>query len=142
MTRAIARLVWGSALVLPLAFLAVAATRRGPGAIPVAAPPLLLWSAIAASFAAIALAHALPPRLGPSRAGREATVLTRLAVAWALCEGAALFPAVAWMVTGDARLLGVFGVDLLAIVTLFPSERRLAALVPGDGPDEPGDRWR
>jgi hypothetical protein len=130
-TRRAATLAWGSMLVVPFFFLALADSARWSGAPSAAAP--LFWVTVAVSALNVVLSRALPPRLGPFRAGREATAFGRLLVAWALCEAAALFPLVAWIVCGDPRLIGVFGADLLALVLLYPSDARWASLAPEDG---------
>ncbi len=132
-TRRSATLVWGSMLVVPFFFMALADTARWRGGRP-DATALLFWLTVAVSALNIVLSRALPPRLGPFRAGREATVFARLLVAWALCESAALFPLVAWIVSGDPRLIGVFGVDLLALLLLFPSDQRWESLAPALDP--------
>jgi len=95
------------------------------------------WLTVVASAFNIALSRLLPPRLGPFRTGREATAFTRLVVAWALCEAAALFPLVVWIVSGDPRLLGVCAVDLIALLTLYPSDARWESLSP---PESTGSR--
>jgi hypothetical protein len=128
-TRRAATLVWGSMLVVPFFFMALAdASRQGGGRREATA--LLFWLTVGTSAALIALSRALPARLGPFRAGSAATAFSRLVVAWSLCEAAALFPLVAWIVTGDPRLIGVFGVDLLALVLLYPSDPRWQSLLP------------
>jgi hypothetical protein len=121
-TRRVAVLVWGAMLVVPFFFMALADVAR--------------WGddGAGATSLHIVLSRALPARLGPFRAGREATAFARLLVAWTLCEAAALFPLVAWIVTGDPRLIGVFGVDLLALVLLFPSVHRWESLLPVHDP--------
>jgi hypothetical protein len=129
-TRGAATAAWGSMVVLPFFFMAVADSARWGAARPETTTPLF-WLSVAVSVVAIAASRVLPPRLGPFRAGVEATAFTRLLVAWALCEAAALFPLVAWIVAGDHRLIGVFGVDVLALVLLFPSDHRWASLRPG-----------
>jgi len=131
-TRRAAALVWGSMLVVPFFFMALADVARwgGRGA---GATALLFWLTVGTSALLIVASRALPERLGPFRAGREATAFARLLVAWALCEAAALFPLVAWIVTGDPRLIGVFGVDLLALVLLYPSDHRWESLAPPSG---------
>jgi len=135
-SRRAALFVWGSMVVTPLAFMAVAATKRW-GHDPRDVAGFLFWLTVLASAFNIALSRLLPPRLGPVRAGREATAFTRLAVGWALCEAAALFPLVVWIVSGDPRLLGVCAVDLLALVTLYPSDARWESLSP---PETTGSR--
>ncbi len=129
MGRRAALVVWAAMLVTPLAFMAVAATQRwGLDTRDVAG--LLFWLAVGASAFNIALSRFLPPRLGPFRAGSEATAFTRLLVGWALCEAAALFPLVVWIVSGDPRLLGVCLVNLIALLTLYPSDARWEDLTP------------
>jgi len=134
--RRAAIFVWGSLLVVPFFFMAMADLFRWGNARPELVD-LLFWLTVAASAFNIALSRFLPPRLGPFRAGREATAFTRLVVAWALCEAAALFPLVVWIVSGDMRLLGVCVVDLLALVILFPSDARWESLSP---PETTGSR--
>jgi hypothetical protein len=132
-TRRVALLVWGAMLVVPFFFLALADVARwgGDGA---GATSLLFWLTVVVSALHIVLSRTLPARLGPFRAGREATAFARLLVAWVLCEAAALFPLVAWIVTGDPRLIGVFAVDLLALLLLYPSDHRWASLQPAHEP--------
>lgn len=137
MTRRAATFVWASMLVLPFFFLALADATRWGSAKP-STTTLLFWLAIAISVLNLTLSRTLPPRLGSLRAGREATAFTRLMVAWLLCEAAALFPLVTWIVTGDPRLIGVFGVDLLALLLLYPSDHRWRSLRPGLAPATPG----
>jgi hypothetical protein len=58
-------------------------------------------------------------------------------VAWAILEGAALFPLVALLVTGSPFLFALTAVALAALVALFPSEARWASHavqpIEGDG---------
>ncbi len=137
MNRSVALLVWTSTLVVPLFFGAVAEAVRGDAPhLPVNG--VLFWVTLFTSAACIAMAHVLPTRIRTIPAGREATAFIRLVSGWALCEGAALFPLVAWIVTDDPRLLGVCAVDLLALVTLFPSELRWESMLPGEPPPA---RW-
>jgi hypothetical protein len=49
---------------------------------------------------------------------------TRLVVAWGILEGAALFPLVAKLVTGDPLLYALSAGALAAQLSLFPSEAR------------------
>jgi hypothetical protein len=132
-TRTAATLVWAALLVVPFAFLAVAISSPRPGGAP-ELTALLFWVAILVSAMNIALSRSLPQRLGATRAGREAAALARLLVAWALCSAAALSPLVAYIMTRDPRLIGVFGVDLLALVTLYPSDQRWASVMPETAP--------
>jgi len=132
-TRRAATLAWGAMLVVPFLFLAVAATARWRVG-PPDAVALLFWATVALSLVNVTFSRVLPPRLGPFRAGREATAFGRLLVAWALCESAAMFPLVAWIISGDTRLIGVFGADLLALVLLYPSDHRWASLAPDHDP--------
>jgi hypothetical protein len=131
MKRTAARLVWGSTLVIPVSFAAVASSFRWEGGQPESRSGFF-WISVLVSALCVALARVLPPRIRQVPAGREATAFIRLVVAWALCEGAALLPLVAWMLTDDPRLLAVCAVDLLALVMLYPSAARWASLVPDD----------
>ena len=131
MNRTLALLVWSSTLLVPLFFGGVAEAVRGD------APHLphngvLFWVTLVTSAVCIVLAQVVPPRVPAVPAGREATAFIRLVSGWALLEGAALFPLVAWIVTDDPRLLGVCAVDLLALVQLFPSEQRWERMLPGE----------
>jgi len=130
MTRRIATLLWAALLVVPIAFLGVATTleRHAPSTEHGA---LLLWIAVIASAFNVALSRVLPPRLeAVRRGGREAVTLTRFLVGWALCEAAALFPVVAYVVTHDPRLVLVLALDMAALVFLYPSDRRWKRLAP------------
>jgi hypothetical protein len=137
MNRKAAELVWISTLVVPFFFGAVAESARwGNDHLPESG--LFFWITVLVSALCITLAHVIPARIRPLPSGREATAFIRLACAWALCEGAAFFPLVAWILTDDPRLIGVCGVDLLALVLLYPSEHRWESLLPGE--PTPG-RW-
>jgi drug/metabolite transporter (DMT)-like permease len=128
--RRVARVVWTSLVFLPVAFLAVAFAVRPGGSESPALTALLFWIAITGSAFDIALSRLLPPGLGSASTSADTVTFTRLLVAWALCEAAALFPLVAFIVTRDPRLLGVFAVDLLALVLLYPSDLRWESLAP------------
>jgi hypothetical protein len=139
MTRRTATFIWTALLFVPLAFMAVAFT------VPQAQAPRLtvpaFWLAVGASALNVVLSRVLPPQLGPARASdRDAVAFTRMIVALALSEAAAIAPLVAYMVTRDPRLLGVLALDLLALVVLFPSEGRWASLLPepNGAPQGPG----
>jgi hypothetical protein len=128
--RSVARLVWASTLVVPVFFAAVAeAVRWGKAHLPES--QLLFWLTVATSAACIVLARVLPPRIRPVAAGPEATAFIRLVCGWALCEGAALFPLVVWILTDDGHLLVVWAVDLLALLVLYPSPARWRRMLPG-----------
>ncbi len=130
MTRRIATLLWAALLVVPIAFLGVAVTLENH-------PPytehgaLLLGIAVVASAFNVALSRVLPPRLEAiRRGGRDVVTLTRFLVGWALCEAAALFPLVAYLVSHDPRLVVVLALDMAALVLLYPSDRRWNRLAP------------
>ncbi len=129
MSRRAATAVWAAMLVVPFFFLAVADTARWGAARP-GTVALLFWLSVGVSVLNVVLSRVLPARLGPFHTGAEATAFTRLLIGWALCEAAALFPLVAWIVSGDPRLIGVFGVDLIALVLLFPRDHRWSSLRP------------
>jgi hypothetical protein len=123
--------LWAAMLVVPFAFLAMS---RAVASVP-SSPELtglFFWIAVGASAFAVILSRVLPLRLGVARAGPEATILSRLAVAWALCEAAILFPVLARLLTGDPRLLGVFAVDMIALVLLYPSDAYIQSLAPSE----------
>jgi hypothetical protein len=130
--RAVAVLIWAAHLALLAVFLGVvfALPPRHDPSIP---PALLLVLAFATSVLGIACSRLLPPRIGARQAGglREAVALTRLIIGWSLCEGVAIFPLVAFLLVRDGRLLAVLAVDVVALLSLFPSVERWAALSVG-----------
>jgi hypothetical protein len=133
-SRRAATAIWAAMLVVPICFMAVASTARWGAAEPGTAA-LLFWVSVVVSVFTLTLAVRLPPRLGPFRAGPAATAFARLVVGWSLCEAAAFFPLIAWIVSGDARLVGESALDLCALGLLFPSDRRWASLLPpSEGP--------
>jgi hypothetical protein len=134
MTRRAAAVMWGSMLLVPLFFLALAGTMRWPHP-HVASAEALFWATVVSSAVEVGLSRVLPPRLRLRQLGPEATAFTRLLVAWALCEAAAFFPVVAWIVTDDPRLIAVCILGLLALALLYPGDRRWARLSPR--PDAP-----
>ncbi len=135
MTRRTAAFLWAALLVVPFAFLAVAISLTEDHSAPGLALPILVVAAVA-SAVNVALAWTLPQRLGPERAQeRDAVAFGRALVSFALCEAAALAPVVAHIVTHDARLLAVLAADVAALVLLYPSHRRWAALLPRDESD-------
>jgi len=123
--RRAALLVWTAMLAFLLAFLAMELALDLPRLAADAPRGLLLGLAAATSMLGIALSRLLPLRIPARQAGGgpAALALLRLVVAWALCEGAALFALAAHLLTHDDRLLGIFAVDLLALATLYPGER-------------------
>ncbi len=128
-SRRAATFVWASMLVLPLAFAWVAfGVRDAPDAGGLAAT--LFWIAAAVSAVNLVLSRALPPRLRQGSSDPAAVAFTRLLVAWALCEAAALAPVVAFILTRDPRLLGLLGVDLLALALLYPGDARWESVLP------------
>jgi hypothetical protein len=131
MNRKAATLVWLSTLVIPV-FFGVMAEAVRPGSSRLPESGLFFWLSVLVSAACIALAQVLPARIRPVPAGREATAFIRLVSGWALCEGAAFLALLAWTLTDDPRQMGVCAVDLLALVTLFPSEPRWASVLPGE----------
>jgi hypothetical protein len=135
MNRNVARLVWASTLVVPIFFAAVAETVRW-GKVHLPESQLLFWLTVVTSVACIVLSRMLPPRIRPIPAGPEATAFVRLVSGWALCEGAALFPLVIWILTNDGHLLLVCAVDLLALLLLYPSPARWNRLLPGGASPE------
>jgi hypothetical protein len=132
-TRRVALAVWSSSLVVPFAFLALADEARWRGQCPAPAGAVF-WISTAVTALAVTLSRLLPARLPPFLAGREASAFSRLLLGWALCEAGAFFPLVSWIVSGDSRLVGVFGVALLALVLLYPSDHRWESLAPSHDP--------
>jgi hypothetical protein len=128
LTRRAATFVWASMLVVPFAFMAIVFQATVPELPELTAP--LFWAAIAVSALNVTLSRLLPPRLAGASSDPAALAFTRLLVAWALCEAAALAPLVAFILTRDPRLLGVLGVDLLALVLLYPTDARWESVTP------------
>jgi hypothetical protein len=140
LTRKAALAIWWALVLLPLAFLVVILGLEGEPQSP-ELRPLFFWLAVGASVLDVVLSRVLAPRVGSTTTSDpEALAFTRLLLGWALCEAAALFPLVAYLITGDARLLGVFAVDLLALVLLFPSAGRIESLMPSLGGAPPAGR--
>jgi len=120
--RRIAAAVWAAMLTLPLLLLGVVlAVEREPS--PAAPRDLLLGLAVATSALGVFLSRTLPQRISSRQAGGPpaANAFTRLLVAWALCEGVAIFPLLAHILVHDHRLLAVYAVDLAALALLYPS---------------------
>jgi hypothetical protein len=136
-SRRTAVAVWAATFATPLLLAAVA---LGAGLRP-EAPQLravFLFLASAVAGLGILMARALPPRIGARPGAPAATAFVRSLAAWAILEGAALFPVVAFLVTGDAWLLLVAGAVLAVHASLFPGENRWRALGgPADGAGAP-----
>jgi hypothetical protein len=126
----VAQFVWAALLVVPILFLGVVVALGRPSHELASAPPdLLLALAIATSAIGVGLSRVVPPRIPPRQGAlaEDLTALTRLVVAWSLCEAVAIFPIVAFLVTRQALLLPVLALDLLALVLLYPSPARWEA---------------
>lgn len=127
----IALFVWASMVVMLLLFLAVVMTLPPPGGGEFATLADLLLTVVAVvSAISLVASRLLPSRISPRLGGGrgEITALTRLIVGWSLCEGAALFPLVAYLVTRDWRLLPVFAADVAALVAYCPTRARWESL--------------
>jgi hypothetical protein len=144
-SRRAAAALWAGMVATPVLFAAVTFT---------AAPPrdmrspelsgLFFWMAAAVVGLGVVLSRLLPPRIRQREsAGRDAAAFTRLVVAWAILEGASMFPLVAHLVTGDPFLYFLFAVALAALVPLYPSEARWRSLavepLPSGGAGRPGN---
>ena len=139
--RGVAVCLWAAMLLLLGLFLVLVLALPRPGA---SAPPrdLFFWLAVGTSALGIALSRTLPQHVGALQAGGRPTALafTRCLMGWALCEGVAIFPLVANLLQPDARLLGVFAVDALALLLLFPTRDRWAELAELPEAPAPGRR--
>ena len=136
MMRRVATWIWAALLAVPVAFCAVALRIARPGA-PGAAGSLL-QAAAALTAVNVLLAFTIPPRIFPASAGgREGVALARSLVSWALCDAAAIFPLVAFVVTGDARQLALAAGGVVALALVYPAPRRWARLLPPE-PDAGG----
>ncbi len=140
MSRRIATFVWAALLLVPCAFFAVASTlTRNPAAERLVRPAF--WAAVGVSALNVALSLVLPRQIAPARVhDREAVAFGRILLCLALCEAAAMAPIVAYLLTGDPRLLGVFATALLALALLYPSDARWEAARPSPGVVPGADR--
>jgi hypothetical protein len=130
--------VWAATFASPVVLAAVALVARVPPEMPQLGPVLLFLAGAVAGLG-ILMSRALPPRIGGRPgAAPEATALARSVAAYAILEGAALFPTVAYLVTGDGWLFLVVGVVLAAHASLFPGEARWRALGARAGGAAPG----
>ncbi|HET7752485.1 MAG TPA: hypothetical protein VFK85_01130 [Anaeromyxobacteraceae bacterium] len=123
----IALFVWASMLVMLLLFLAVVVTLSPPTWASFSVPRDVLLAVVAAtSVVGVVAARVVPRHLAP-RAGDgrgEITALTRLILGWSLCEAAAIFPLIGFLMTRDWRLLLVFFADVAALVAYCPTRAR------------------
>jgi hypothetical protein len=128
-SRKVAVVVWGAMLAAPVLFAAMTVAAVAPHDL--RSPELsgvLFWMAGAMVGLGVALSRLLPLRILPRDPGpRHTLAFTRLVVAWAILEGAAMFPLVAELVTGDPFLYLLCGVAVAAQASLFPSAERWAA---------------
>jgi hypothetical protein len=127
--RRVAVAVWAGQLVLLGLFVVLVTALPSP--LSFSAPrELVFWIAVGTSAAGIALSRALPARIGARQSGGRphALAMTRFIVCWGLCGACALLPLVAYHLQPDGRLLGVFAVDVIALVLLFPSADHWAEL--------------
>jgi len=140
--RRVAVMVWAAMVGFLLAFLAMELALDLPTGSVAAQRRLFFGLAIVTSALCIVLSRLLPPRIPAQQAGGKpaALALVRMVIGWSLCVGAALFAMVAHLLTQDPRLLGVFGVDLLALLTLFPGEDAWTHLSVDAGPRGPDER--
>ncbi len=125
-SRRAATVAWVALLATPVLFAGVAMAATPPRHMrsPELAP-VLLWMSAAVAGLGVALSRLLPPRIHPRQPGQpDAVAFTRLLVAWAILEGAALFPLVAELVTGSPALYGLWALVVAAQASLFPSAER------------------
>jgi len=130
--RRIGVLLWTALLVLLLLFLGLALAVRPPAHYAAFPRPLLLGLGIVLSALALVLSRLLPARIGagsgPISERSAAVALVRLLVSFLPSQGAGLFLLGAYLAVRDGWLLAVFAVDACYFLSLFPSERRFAAL--------------
>lgn len=134
--RRTAYVIWGALLLGPLAF-AVIASQVGPGLRAPGEQPLEILAQLSLAFAvASVLGSRVLPRLLRLQPGLppEQVALTRNIIALALCEGAALFGLVAWMITGSEWGVVAAAMGIAGLVSCFPGDARWRSLLP----PEPG----
>jgi hypothetical protein len=141
--RVVGTIIWGALVAGVLMFLAISLVVRMPGnaelagvLVPVSGGMSLVSAALSWLWA-IRMKPPAPP--GGVPPGPDATALTRLIVASAICEGSALFAIVVFLVTRDALALLSFAVSFVALVAHFPGGRHWARLAgaaaPGSWPN-------
>jgi hypothetical protein len=125
-SRRVAVVVWGGLLATPVLFAGVTVAAHTPdGMRSPELAGLFLWMSAAVVGLGVALSRLLPQRLRRRDQGsRDAVAFTRLVVAWAILEGAAMFPLVAEMATGDPLLYLLSAAAMAALISLFPTEER------------------
>jgi len=128
--RGVGILVWAAMVAFLLLFLAVVKAVEPPADDPEASRQLLFGLALATSAAGIAFSWLVPPRIHARHTGGRpgANAFVRSLVGWGACEAAALYPLVAHVLVHDHRLLGVFAVDLVALLALYPTRNAWAQL--------------
>jgi O-antigen/teichoic acid export membrane protein len=146
--RRTAVIIWGALVAGPALFLVVAlalplAGEPAPG---IAQPLLLVLTGLVLIDVALSWLWAVRARLIGKPGGATMTVeeqaRTRLVIAAALCEGAALFAVVVFMVTREPLALALFAIAFGALLSHFPGDRHWARLCRGNGaaPSAPPNR--
>jgi len=139
-SRQVSVVAWAGLVATPVLFGAVTAVVVPPR--DMRSPELaqaFLWISAAVVGLGLAVARLLPPLIRARHQGsREAVAFVRLAVAWAIREGAAMFPLVAELVTGNRLLYLVSAVPLLAMISLYPTEERWRGQAVQPSADGPG----
>jgi len=126
--------IWAALLFGLVAFAAVASF-VGPGFRSPDAPPIPLLAELSLGFAFVALtASRIVPRLLKPAPGipPESFALTRNVVAMALCEGAALFALVVWMLTGREWAVVAAAMGFAGVISCYPGDARWRSLLPAD----------
>jgi hypothetical protein len=133
--RRIVLVIWAVLLGGCLSFLAVASYMRSAGMVrPSDLPELLAWIALGFGVLLVALSFTVPGQLRPlAGATPEVLARSRLIVAWALREGAALFGMVVWLLSGDAKALAAFAIGFAALAATPPTEDRWRGTVEASG---------
>jgi hypothetical protein len=138
--RYIAYVIWGS-LLLGVLLMAGIAAFIGPGLR--AAQDVPLPDALPVSSAILNMILLPGSRFFPRAMPPATPTLTRNIVATAICEGGALYAAVAWMLTGNRHALAGLIMGLGGIAICFPNDTRwraLGGLIASDAPKGGGDR--
>lgn len=137
--RRTAVMIWGALVAGPALFLVVALALplAGEPAHGVAQPLLLVLTGLVVVEVPLSWLWAIRARVvgkpGAEPMSVEEQARTRLIIAAALCEGAALFAVVVFMVTRDLRALALFAIAFAALVSHFPGDRHWARLCRAPG---------